>query len=668
MNTLLHFLLKNNRPSLIRYRNHQSSSWLLLLAFLLWGQIPLNAQCTYTFAEEYTTFEHYQFGDYCPPVTAVSGSLDNIFGPTFTRPNGSGQYYFERFDFVINAVDIYTFSMPDIPGEDFYFALYQDQGGPNINLLATDDDSGGGLSPELMLQLVPGNYYLVTTTFSPLDLAGPYTYSMSSASGGTVLNCQNNPGGPITSPAASLQETIDLGGSAATALTAASPMLINICFAGDLNAEYLEVRISNQLFYIGYLNYATPNIQYNAYCRDFIIPASTVTADLVDGDIDIDVRPLQGGFFYSPDWATGDDFAFSITNVSVDISVNGAAFTNPAPGVVMNGIETPYVICKNVGSFDFNISGEVAADMGFSIIPSVPAGALDAGTGVLTLADVNPGTYTVQYSEDAANCPVSPTRRIRVTQGPIARLKKAVVNCVSPSGDPAVNKIDLSRMFDNSNGLTNTAGGAFTVVDPDGAVTVISTDNDPMISGDQYNYTLSTAGCHDVTYTVPGGECGVTPITSTETLYFLPLPQTPAFMVMDMTPIPAGQGALTNNRIVVSNTTPRTIVVSNTTPGLSPSAMPQLSVVSNGGTVNGNPMPFPPVNPFTTTTTLTLQSPEPGNSFIYNICISESNEPTNTAGCLPNNAQDDLNTPGVDESTQPITLSPCAVRTCQGLS
>ena len=551
--------------------------------------------------------------------------------------------------------------MAGVFGQDLYFALYQggfDPNNPLNNLLATDDDGGPGFNPELMIQLmlIPGNYTLVTTTFFSLDAAGAYSYTVSSASGGNIYGC---PG--LASPRLSLQESIALGFPPGTTLTAESPLLINICFAADINTENLEVRIANQLFYIGNLGYATPSIQYNAYCRDFVIPAAAVTTDLADGDIDIDVRPyISGG-----DWASGDDFAFSVTNVSVDIGVSGFAFTNPAPGAVVNGVETPYVVCKSDGTFDFNVPGETPADMAFSITPSVWAGALNAGTGVLTLANVNAGVYTVRYTINVAGCPVSATRRIRISDGPVARLKKAVVNCVSPTGDPAVNKIDLARMFDNSNGISNTAGGSFTVVAPGGATTTISSDNDPTISGTQYNYTLTTGGCHQVTYTVSGGECGAVPVSSTETLYFLPVPQTPMFLVMDMAPIPAGQGALTNNRIVVSNTTPRTVVVSNTTLGLSPSATPQLTVVSNGGTVNSNPMPFPPVNPFTTTTSLTLQSPEPGNSFIYTICISESNAPTGTAGCLPNNAQDDVNTPLVDESTQPITLSPCAVRTCQ---
>ncbi|PTM08318.1 MAG: hypothetical protein DA408_20755, partial [Bacteroidetes bacterium] len=208
------------------------ASWgpfcLLLLAFLLWGQVPLNAQCT--FAEEYTISEHYQFGDYCGPTTSRSGVLD-VGDPTFTRPPATEDpgapptCYYERFDFSIDAVDLYTFSMAGVFGQDLYFALYQggfDPNNPLNNLLATDDDGGPGFNPELMIQLmlIPGNYTLVTTTFFSLDAAGAYSYTVSSASGGNIYGC---PG--LASPRLSLQESIALGFPPGTTLTAESPLL-----------------------------------------------------------------------------------------------------------------------------------------------------------------------------------------------------------------------------------------------------------------------------------------------------------------------------------------------------------------------------------------------------------------------------------------------------------
>ncbi|WP_367391122.1 HYR domain-containing protein [Lewinella sp. LCG006] len=349
MTTPLHLMFKKKMLGFVRPQNYQSSLWLLLVFFIL-SINGLRAQCT--FAEEYTLSEHYQFGDYCPAITSQSGSL-SAADPVFTRPNGTAGefYYYERFDFFIDAIDVYTFSMPDIPGEDFYFALYQggfNPGLPNTNLLATDDDGGGGFSPELMLQLilVPGNYTLVTTTFSSSDAAGGYNYSINSASGGNVLSCFG-----AGNPARDLQETIEVGFPEGITPTPDGPMLINICFAGDLNTEYLEVRISNQLFYIGNLGYATPSIQYNAYCRDFVIPAGTVATDLIDGDIDIDVRPyVTGG-----DWVAGDDFAFSVTNVSIDFTADEFNFVHPADGELTD-VDGDFrlVLCPEDGFYDFN--------------------------------------------------------------------------------------------------------------------------------------------------------------------------------------------------------------------------------------------------------------------------------------------------------------------------
>ncbi|MEO1627226.1 MAG: hypothetical protein AAFV25_18890, partial [Bacteroidota bacterium] len=135
------------------------------------------------------------------PVSSVSGSID-LDDPSFIRPNNIGMNpgnctlsgantFYDRFDFTISEADLYTFSMPNLIGPDFFFALYQGGFDPTqacANLLATDDDSNG-TEPEIMIQLtlVPGDYTLITTTFFANDPDGAYTYSISSANGGQVL-------------------------------------------------------------------------------------------------------------------------------------------------------------------------------------------------------------------------------------------------------------------------------------------------------------------------------------------------------------------------------------------------------------------------------------------------------------------------------------------------
>ncbi|MDN3633866.1 hypothetical protein QWY85_04295, partial [Neolewinella lacunae] len=133
-------------------------------------------------------------------VTEVSGSLD-VGDLQFARPNANGltcgttspaDHYYEVFNFTISAEDMYTFTMMDVLGPDFYFILYEggfDPALPCANFLAGDDDGPGSTEPELMIQLtlVPGNYSLVTSTFSGNDPDGPYTYTISSANGGQVF-------------------------------------------------------------------------------------------------------------------------------------------------------------------------------------------------------------------------------------------------------------------------------------------------------------------------------------------------------------------------------------------------------------------------------------------------------------------------------------------------
>ena len=136
------------------------------------------------------------------PVTSVSGEIDpgdptwnrtNNFGnnPGNCAPTAGGVESYETFDFSISAPDVYTFSMPNNVGPDFFFVLYEggfDPTQPCTNAIAADDDTNG-TEPEITiaLTLVPGNYTLVTTTFATAPNSGPYTYTITSAAGGQVL-------------------------------------------------------------------------------------------------------------------------------------------------------------------------------------------------------------------------------------------------------------------------------------------------------------------------------------------------------------------------------------------------------------------------------------------------------------------------------------------------
>ncbi|MBC6993898.1 hypothetical protein H9S92_06985, partial [Lewinella lacunae] len=146
-------------------------------------------------------------------VTEVSGSLD-VGDLQFARPNANGltcgttspaDHYYEVFNFTISAEDMYTFTMMDVLGPDFYFILYEggfDPALPCANFLAGDDDGPGSTEPELMIQLtlVPGNYTLVTSTFSGNVPDGPYTYTISSANGGQVFAAGDGGGGSSDAP------------------------------------------------------------------------------------------------------------------------------------------------------------------------------------------------------------------------------------------------------------------------------------------------------------------------------------------------------------------------------------------------------------------------------------------------------------------------------------
>ncbi|MDN3635547.1 hypothetical protein QWY85_12810, partial [Neolewinella lacunae] len=142
-------------------------------------------------------------------VTSVSGELD-AGDPTYNHANGfsvlpncilSGvgtNTFYEVFEFTVDAADMYTFMMVPNTTADFLFSLYSGGFDPNAactNLIGIDDDTNGD-DPEIMIQLdlVPGQYTMVTTTFGN-GATGAYTYTISSANGGQVFAAGDGGGG-----------------------------------------------------------------------------------------------------------------------------------------------------------------------------------------------------------------------------------------------------------------------------------------------------------------------------------------------------------------------------------------------------------------------------------------------------------------------------------------
>ena len=157
------------------------------------------ANCVATIAIQLDSDGNATIAAQAIPVTSVIGSLDAT-DPQFARPIGSGttcntttgsNHFYDVFAFTIDAVDVYTFDMTQNTNGDFYFLLYEggfDPAMPCVNWIAGDDDTNGN-DPQVSLQLnlVPGNYELVTTEFFGGNSVGAYDYSISSAAGGNVF-------------------------------------------------------------------------------------------------------------------------------------------------------------------------------------------------------------------------------------------------------------------------------------------------------------------------------------------------------------------------------------------------------------------------------------------------------------------------------------------------
>ncbi len=128
------------------------------------------------------------------PVSTITGALTtsdpsaNIenacwaFPPLNLIPVGGGPHYYDTYRFSITAAGMYTFTFSGDPSDPIG-AIFDGEFDPTAvcdNLLGGDDDSGNGLDPELMIQLnlVPGSYTLVTSTWSSNSTLGDYQWDI----------------------------------------------------------------------------------------------------------------------------------------------------------------------------------------------------------------------------------------------------------------------------------------------------------------------------------------------------------------------------------------------------------------------------------------------------------------------------------------------------------
>ncbi len=126
-----------------------------------------------------------------PAVVTRTGTLQTG-DPTFNRVlDGSDAAHGCFLSGTGTAVpyDLYTFALSrtvkiDLQGGtlvDPFLLLYSgvfDPANPCANLVAADDDSGGGLAPQIFTTLAPGNYVIVATTFAN-GQQGTYTLTLS---------------------------------------------------------------------------------------------------------------------------------------------------------------------------------------------------------------------------------------------------------------------------------------------------------------------------------------------------------------------------------------------------------------------------------------------------------------------------------------------------------
>ncbi|TXF89150.1 HYR domain-containing protein [Neolewinella aurantiaca] len=417
----------------------------------------------------------------------------------------------------------------------------------------------------------------------------------------------------------SLSRAITTGLPPATEVT--SPMVINICFSGDIDVEYLEVDISGRTFYIGNLGYIPDNISFNSYCRDFVLYASTVESDLADSDIDITVAPYlpTGGWTPDPNSDGSDNYGFEIVTINFeynfDVDITPAA---PTDDPTTSEDESVMVRCSDDADIDFDSSFPGAS---FTINP-VPATGFDTNTGLLDVSEIPAGLYSINatFTSDDNFCSVSSDIvQVSVLAEAVASLKPTLINCAAE-----MDSINLSVMFDGA----NLEGGTFSVVSGPAA-----TIND--------NFLLIPpgGGCLGIQYSVVDAACNnVTRTSNTAELLILMEPS-PEFTVGGYTSPICNAGG--NEIITLSN--------------ISNGPNQSLTILSSSGTVNGAPATNAIAVAFGS---VSLSGPAASGSNTYTICLTEENSPpTSCASAFPS---DDASTPNTDESQ----ISTCAETTC----
>ena len=104
-------------------------------------------------------------------LASFSGTLSPS-SPTFSRPSGSSSssYYYQAIQTTTYTSGTYTLRSISSTGLDTYGCLYSFSfapSNPSTNLIACDDDSGGGGQFSISSYLYSGStYILVVTTYS----------------------------------------------------------------------------------------------------------------------------------------------------------------------------------------------------------------------------------------------------------------------------------------------------------------------------------------------------------------------------------------------------------------------------------------------------------------------------------------------------------------------
>lgn len=138
-------------------------------------------------------------------MSFFEGSLDASDSNFGTGGCLSSSYDYDAYNFTIDVAGMYVFTMEADPDGEFLdpiLIIFEGGFDPSVcDFIAANDDANGTLNSQItiMLNMVPGDYTLVGTTFSSGD-EGDYIMGYGSTDGGNVIglpSTSGNPGGPI---------------------------------------------------------------------------------------------------------------------------------------------------------------------------------------------------------------------------------------------------------------------------------------------------------------------------------------------------------------------------------------------------------------------------------------------------------------------------------------